>query len=207
MSRSTSAQCSTFRSKGLSEMMCFLRKRFLLVCVITQFVHLLWKFKPATYPFSNFRRLHSEQTYSIHKFYCKNFFTRQWVCPVTLYNHPQGAKEGGEHMSQSERRQRLLEVLCLRRYDTCANLAQEFHVCQRTIRYDIEALMCSYPVETVCGRFGGGVRVMEGYYYHRKPSPDNTLNLKQTALLRRLRKQLMGDDRDTIDSILVQFAP
>ena len=57
-------------------------------------------------------------------------------------------------MSPSERRQRLLEVLCLRRYDTCANLAHEFHVCQRTIRYDIEILMCSYPIETVRGRYG-----------------------------------------------------
>ena len=110
-------------------------------------------------------------------------------------------------MSPSERPQKLLEVLCLRRYDTCANLAREFHVCQRTIRYDVEALMCSYPIETVCGRFGGGVRVMEGYYYHHKSANDRTLNKKQTALLRRLRNQLAGEDRDTINSILVQFAP
>lgn len=110
-------------------------------------------------------------------------------------------------MSPSERRQKLLEVLCLRRYDTCANLAREFHVCQRTIRYDIEALMCSYPIETVCGRFGGGGRVMEGYYYHHKSFDEKALNKKQTALLRRLRDQLVGDDRDTISSILVQFAP
>lgn len=100
-----------------------------------------------------------------------------------------------------------MEVLCLRRYDTCANLAHEFHVCQRTIRYDIEALMCSYPIETVCGRFGGGVRVMDGYYYHHKSSADRVLNPKQTALLMRMRKQLADDDRDTLDSILVQFAP
>ena len=114
--------------------------------------------------------------------------------------------EGGEHMTSSERRQKLLEVLCLRRYDTCANLANEFHVCLRTIRYDIEVLMCSYPIETVRGRFGGGVRVMEGYYCH-KSSPDKALSQKQTALLRRLRSQLAGDDRDTINSILIQFAP
>ena len=110
-------------------------------------------------------------------------------------------------MSPSERRQRLLEVLCLRRHDTCANLAHEFNVCQRTIRYDIEALMCSYPIETVCGRFGGGVRVLDGYYYHHKPSHRRSLNQKQTALLRKLRGQLAGDDLDTINSILVQFAP
>lgn len=110
-------------------------------------------------------------------------------------------------MSPSERRQKLLEVLCLRRYDTCANLAREFHVCQRTIRYDIEALMCSYPIETVHGGRHGCVRVMEGYYYHHKSSANKALNQKQTALLRKLRCQLVGDDRDTINSILVQFAP
>ena len=110
-------------------------------------------------------------------------------------------------MSPSERRQRLLEVLCLRRYDTCANLAHEFHVCQRTIRYDIEILMCSYPIETVRGRYGGGVRVMDGYYFYHKSSANKALNQKQTALLRRLKDQLAGDDRDAINSILVQFAP
>lgn len=110
-------------------------------------------------------------------------------------------------MSPSERRQKLLEVLCLRRYDTCANLAREFDVCQRTIRYDIEALMCSYPIETVCGRYGGGVRVMEGYYSNHKSSVNKTLNPEQTALLRKLRGQLTGNDLDTINSILVQFAP
>lgn len=115
--------------------------------------------------------------------------------------------EGGEHMGPSERRQKLLEVLCLRRHDTCANLAHEFNVCQRTIRYDIEELMCSYPIETVCGRFGGGVRVLDGYYYHHKTSDRASLTSKQIALLRKLRDQLSGDDRDTISSILVQFAP
>ena len=109
-------------------------------------------------------------------------------------------------MSPSERRQKLLEVLCLRRYDTCANLAHEFHVCQRTIRYDIETLMCSYPIETVCGRYGG-VRVMDGYYFHYKSTASKALNQKQTALLKRLRGQLEGDDLDTINSILVQLAP
>ena len=110
-------------------------------------------------------------------------------------------------MSPSERRQKLLEVLCLRRYDTCANLAHEFHVCQRTIRYDVEALMCSYPIETVHGGRHGCVRVMEGYYYHHKSSGDKILNPKQAALLRRLRDQLVGEDRDTLNSILVQLAP
>lgn len=109
-------------------------------------------------------------------------------------------------MSAAERRQRLLEILCLRRQDTYDNLAREFNVCKRTIRYDIAALMCSYPIETVSGRYGG-VRVASWYHLNYKPSDRKALNSEQTALLRKLRDQLVGDDRDTLNSILVQFAP
>lgn len=109
-------------------------------------------------------------------------------------------------MSAADRRQRLLEVLCLRRQDTYDNLAREFNVCKRTIRYDIAALMCSYPIETVSGRYGG-VRVASWYHLNRQGSERKYLNSKQTALLRRMRDQLIGEDRNTINSILVQFAP
>lgn len=110
-------------------------------------------------------------------------------------------------MSPSERRQKLLETLCRRRHDTYKNLAREFNVSERTICRDIALLMCSYPVETVCGRFGGGVKVLDGYYCYQKPSASKVLTPKQVSLLRKLRDQLEGDDLDTINSILVQFAP
>ena len=96
---------------------------------------------------------------------------------------------------------RLLEVLCRRRHDTYDNLAFEFNVSRRTIRRDIAILMCSYPIETSRG-YGGGVRVADGYYLHRR-----TLNKKQVALLIRLRVQLDGDDLNTLNSILRLFAP
>lgn len=105
-------------------------------------------------------------------------------------------------MSQAERRFQLLHVLCLRRHDTYDNLAREFHVCKRTIRYDIAALMCEYPIETVCGRYGGGVKVREDYFPSRK-----TLNAKQVGLLIRLSAQLEGEDLVTISSIIFQLAP
>lgn len=110
-------------------------------------------------------------------------------------------------MGQIERRQELLEVLCRRRHDTYDNLAHEFHVSKMTIRRDIAALMCSYPIETVCGRYGGGVRVVDGYYLNRQLDIRKTLTPKQIALLRRLGNQLMGDELDTLNSILLQFAP
>ena len=105
-------------------------------------------------------------------------------------------------MSQSDRRQRLLEALCLRRQDTYDNLAREFNVSKRTIRYDVAALMCSYPIETVCGRYGGGVKVRNDYYPYRK-----TLNKEQIRLLVRLSAQLDGEDLATISSIIFQLAP
>lgn len=143
------------------------------------------------------------QKNSIQKIYSR----RHWLSllPLTIVHRAQW--EGGERMSPSERRQERLELLCLRRHDTYGNLAQEFNVSKRTICRDVAVLMCSYPVETVCGRFGGGVRVMDGYYYHHKSHARRSLNQTQTALLRSLRDQLAGEDRDTINSILVQFAP
>lgn len=95
-----------------------------------------------------------------------------------------------------------MEVLCLRRHDTYDNLAHEFNVSKMTIRRDITALTCSYPIETVRGRYGGGVQVRDDYMPYRK-----TLNKKQVMLLIKLSTQLVGDDLATISSIIFQLAP
>lgn len=109
-------------------------------------------------------------------------------------------------MSSVERQQALLEVLRRRRFDTYANLAFEFGVSTRTIQRDIQILMCSYPIETVRGRYGGGVRAMTDLSLEGSSSK-RTLNAEQTELLVRIRKSLSGSDIDTLDSILSQFAP
>jgi len=105
-------------------------------------------------------------------------------------------------MSPNERRQRLIEVLCQRRQDTMANLAEEFGVNERTIRRDIEALTLSYPIDTICGRYGGGVKVADWYHLNRK-----TLSPEQAELLKRLAPTLTGADLATMNSIISQFAP
>ena len=102
--------------------------------------------------------------------------------------------------STTERRQSILEVLCLRRFDTIDHLADEFGVSRRTIRYDLEVLQCSYPIETVKGG-GGGVRVMDGYYIGMK-----YLNSGQAALLEKLSETLSGDELLTMQSILKTFS-
>lgn len=110
-------------------------------------------------------------------------------------------------MSPAERRQQLLELLCRRRHDTYGNLAHEFNVCKETIRHDIEELMRFYPIETIRGRHGGGVRVMDGFYLNRHRSNRAALTPKQAILLKKLKGQLVGDDLDTLNSILSEFAP
>lgn len=104
-------------------------------------------------------------------------------------------------MGTSERRMKIMEVLCRRRHETMKNLAFEFDVSQRTIRNDINVLSLSYPLETKRGRYGGGVEVMDGYYLDRK-----YLKPKQQELLEKLSENLSGDDLTIMNSILEEFA-
>ena len=105
-------------------------------------------------------------------------------------------------MRPNERRAAILDALCIRRKDTIANLAEEFGVNEKTIRRDIEELSCSYPIETVRGRYGGGVKVMDWYHQNRK-----TLSPEQATLLKKLAARLEGHDLEVLNSIISQFAP
>lgn len=106
-----------------------------------------------------------------------------------------------KNMTPSERREAILKVLCQRRQDTIENLAFEFGVSVRTIKYDIEELTLAHPIETVRGRYGGGVKVADGYYVGR-----NYLKPEQQELLKRLSETLTGDDLATMQSIFRDFA-
>jgi predicted DNA-binding transcriptional regulator YafY len=103
-------------------------------------------------------------------------------------------------MRATERRMAILEALCERRHDSVENLANEFNVSVRTIKYDIEALILTYPVYTTQGN-GGGVHVVEGYYIGRK-----YLKPSQEALLQKLKESLVGIDCKTMEEILKTFA-
>ena len=103
-------------------------------------------------------------------------------------------------MNPWERRQKILEVLCLRRHDTYRNLAHEFNVSTGTIRRDIVVLTCSYPIETVQGGHGG-VRVAEWFHLDRR-----MLNAEEIALLRRLEESLDGHDREMLNRIIAAFS-
>lgn len=66
-------------------------------------------------------------------------------------------------MGTAERRAEILRTLCRRRHETISNLAEEFGVSTRTILRDIEVLSITEPIYTQCGRYGGGVFVVDDY--------------------------------------------
>lgn len=103
-------------------------------------------------------------------------------------------------MGVYERRLIIMEMLSAAKRITYRRLAQELGVSVETIRTDIIALMCIYPIEVVRGR-NGGVELAEGYPYRRKPLDEDEL-----ALLMNLRMQLSDENLKTMDRIILQFA-
>lgn len=102
-------------------------------------------------------------------------------------------------MTAAERRQAILEVLCVRRHDTRENLAFEFGVSKRTIEYDVLELSLTYPIYTTQGN-GGGIHVVDGFYLD-KPR----LNEKEIALLSKILPTLTGEDNKTMSEILKKY--
>jgi len=104
-------------------------------------------------------------------------------------------------LTTSERRIRIIQILNLRGQETMQNLADEFGVTARTIRNDINHLSLSYPLETIRGRYGGGVRVLKD-----SRTKQRYLKPEQLELLRRLSGCLSGSDLTIMNSIIKDFA-
>ncbi len=102
-------------------------------------------------------------------------------------------------MTASERRNAILEVLCLRRFETVENLAFEFNVSGRTIRNDILSLSLEYPIYTTQGN-GGGIHVVEDFRLGK-----TYLKSEQQELLERLLPKLSGNDAEVMKSIIKSF--
>ena len=102
-------------------------------------------------------------------------------------------------MTSNERRNALLEILSMRRFETLENLAFEFGVSKRTIRYDIEILSLTYPIYTTKGN-GGGIHVDENYRLGK-----SYLKKDQQELLERLLPNLNGKDATTMKEIIKTF--
>ena len=105
-------------------------------------------------------------------------------------------------MSPNERRNNIYAELRAQRHLTINYLAEKYSVNEKTIRRDIDELTLTYPIETVRGRYGGGVKLSDWYHPTR-----TTLCPEQVALLKKLAPSLQGDDLAVMNSILSQFAP
>lgn len=104
-------------------------------------------------------------------------------------------------MEAHERRIAIWRSLCCHRYATVAHLAAKYHVSVRTIYYDVQILSLSYPIETVRGRYHGGVKIPDWY----KPDP-HVFTPAQLDLLLKLKENLTGSDLTVMSSIIAQFA-
>lgn len=102
-------------------------------------------------------------------------------------------------MTANERRNAIIERLCLRRYDKADNLAFEFNVSRRTIVNDLLILSTEYPIYTVQGN-GGGVYVDANYRLGK-----SYLKSNEQELLEKLLPSLSGEDAETMKNILRKF--
>lgn len=80
-------------------------------------------------------------------------------------------------MGSAERRAEMMKILCRRRYETITNLAFELGVSKRTILRDIEVLSLTEPIYTQCGRYGGGIYVMDDYVLEKIYMSDKELSV------------------------------
>ena len=105
-------------------------------------------------------------------------------------------------MNPYDRQTAIMNILCRERHTTTARLAAELGYTERTIRSDITTLSLGYPLQTVRGRYGGGVQLADWFY-----PQSMTLALRQKELLERIQPLLTGEDLIVLNSILLQFDP
>lgn len=111
--------------------------------------------------------------------------------------------------STAERRQKILMVLCERRRESVAALADEFGVSERTVRRDIEVLSLSSPIFTMRGRYCGGVMVMDGYYPDRRyldPSEVEALSKAVSDIERGTISGFSKSELEALRKILRRFS-
>ena len=112
---------------------------------------------------------------------------------------PRKAKEVKSDMTASERRNAILEDLCMRRFERINNLAFQYGVTERTIRNDIMILSLEYPIYTAQGN-GGGIYVDKNFRLGKV-----FLKSEQQELLERLLPGLDGKDAEVLKTILKTF--
>lgn len=111
-------------------------------------------------------------------------------------------------MGAYERRQEIMRILCRRRHETVSNLANEFMVSTRTILRDIEILSLSEPIYTKCGRYGGGIYVMDDYSISRMymtTEEIEVITLLQKFIEKSKSNILNADELKVLKNIIEQY--
>ena len=111
-------------------------------------------------------------------------------------------------MGTSERRIEIMRILQRRRHETISNLAEEFGVSTRTILRDIEVLSVKEPIYTQCGRYGGGVYVIDEYARNRTYMTEEEISLLHKLSVFAERKDvcdLSSKEKDLLMSIIYQY--
>ena len=104
-------------------------------------------------------------------------------------------------MTADERRQYMLNRLFSGEVLKSEQLADELNVSERTVRRDVDAITCEYPVEAVRGRYGGGIKMADWFRPSRK-----VLTKEQIAAIRKAAQFLDGEDRQALMSVISQFS-
>ena len=104
-------------------------------------------------------------------------------------------------MFKAERQKAIMNKLVAERFAKISELMQELNASDSTIRRDIQELTLIYPLVTVRGRYGGGVKVEDWYHPGRK-----TLSTVQAQLLKKLATSLNGQDLKIMNSIFADFS-
>ena len=112
----------------------------------------------------------------------------------------QGRKGGEIVYSTLERRDKIIELLCERRFVKIEYLVNEFGVCEKTVRNDILELSLSYPIFTKAGRTGG-VYIAKGYYRDK-----DYLSGEQKETLESLLGEIDEKRKLVLESIIKKFA-
>ena len=104
-------------------------------------------------------------------------------------------------MEPQERRIAIWRSLCCHRSLTVAHLAAEYGVSVRTIYYDVQKLSLIYPIETVRGRYTGGIKIPDWY----KQNP-NLYTPAELEFLLKLKANMTGNDLALMNSIIERFS-
>ena len=99
-------------------------------------------------------------------------------------------------MTAFERRNEILRILRLRKFEKVENLAFEFSVSEKTIRHDILLLSLNANIYTKQGRYDGGI------YY----GDDNvSSNKEKISLLHSLEKFCTAEEQVILRKILKDY--